>query len=60
MIIKYYSLCSLMYFVNHDVRVSGTEHPNKRTITKLRFHYRVNIELITIELIINFFSVSFR
>ena len=30
------------HFVYHAVGVSGTEYPNKRAITKLRFHCRVN------------------
>ena len=42
MVMKNYSLCSLMYFVYYVVGVSGTEYPNKTTITKLRFHNRVN------------------
>ena len=43
MVIKYYSRCSLMYFVYRVIGGSGTEHPNKRTITKRRFRYRVKI-----------------
>ena len=31
----------LMYFVYHIVRCSRTEHPNKRAVTELRFHYRI-------------------
>ena len=31
----------LMYFVYHIFRCSRTEHPNKRAVTELRFHYRI-------------------
>ena len=30
-----------MYFLNHIVRCSITDHPNKRAIVKMRFYYSV-------------------